>query len=409
MLSMDKISVGKFWEQTSKMPNKHTRDYFEHFDHNMPLPVVADKQLTYTIEGPKVYYNILLQLIALDEGAATLPGHAHKHADNEGYHGTADSHANTQFSAGTDGHSVDTHSLSASAHSAHTVQSRARTSNIHPDSPQLLRLIVDHIQIFERHWRKMVSDIRIGKLNKYVRAGVGKFNYDSFEGVSIPRPKLAQTLDHTFRLLGFHKKVLGKDIVTKTYAELRFKMPKMSKLGRYSFSTLGMMRELRKPTVSRDYTLTQAQLDARHAHAQGGATGREEWMRVGTAAVAHMHGTNFDNALPDRHGDGLHGDMSMTTGRAVTLTPIQESSARRPRPDAMNVLSKTDDDILLRHSHAELGPHPTALVSMSRSQTLTRTKSHAGSHSNTRRSLSKSGNHKDQKAQNVDELIDAAR
>ena len=124
----------------------------------MPVPIVSNGELVYSFEGAAIYFNLLNQIIAMEKKI----GH---------------------------------------------------------DDPDFLRLVVDHVQIFERHWRKMVVDIRQGKLDRNVHV-----SHDSrmiFESTNLPRPVLAAKLDATFRLLGFHKKVLGKDIVIQAYAPLR--------------------------------------------------------------------------------------------------------------------------------------------------------------------------------------------
>lgn len=146
----------EFWHLTSLNPNKSTRDYHEKFEHNMPVPIVFNGELRYTFEGPKVYYNILNQIIRMEK-------------------------------------------------------------NIDVDDADFLKLIVDNIQIFERHWRKMVADIRTAKLDRNLQ--ISEEARLAFEASNLPRPLLASKLDFTFRQLGFHKKVLGKDINIQQFAE----------------------------------------------------------------------------------------------------------------------------------------------------------------------------------------------
>ena len=111
------------------------------------MPVVQGTKLVYTMEGHKVYLNCLAQCVALE------------------------------FS-------------------------------ISHDNPDFLRLVIDNIQIFERHWRKMVADIRKGVLNRHVH--VSAELRALYVALGLPRPGLATKLDTAFRKLGFHKKVLGK-------------------------------------------------------------------------------------------------------------------------------------------------------------------------------------------------------
>mmetsp|Transcript_16109 Transcript_16109/g.24282 ORF Transcript_16109/g.24282 Transcript_16109/m.24282 type:complete len:1767 (-) Transcript_16109:119-5419(-) len=154
------ITAAEFWSSAPKNPNKTTRDYHEKFEHNMPLPIVAEDRLTYTLEGPMVYIQMLHKIIQLEE---------------------------------------------------------ADPKNIHFDGGDLLRLIVNHIQVFERHWRKMVVDLRTGELNRHLI--VDPKARALYLSTAMPRPALASRLDKTFRDLGFHMKVLGKDIVMKGFAE----------------------------------------------------------------------------------------------------------------------------------------------------------------------------------------------
>jgi hypothetical protein len=160
-IDLSNINYQTVWEIIPQNPNKTVTDYNEKFDHNIPVPVITHGELVYSFEGPKIYYNIINQLITMEE-------------------------------------------------------------YIHYDNPIFLKLVMDHIQIFERHWRKMVVDIRTGKLDR--RLPISEESRMIFESSNIPRPVIAEKLDKTFRDLGFHKKVLGKDIVIRPYAEKKKNM-----------------------------------------------------------------------------------------------------------------------------------------------------------------------------------------
>ena len=160
----------------AKNPNKTLRDYNEKFEHNMPLPIVRNGEMFYTLEGPAIYVQILEKIVWLEESGSTANG-------------------------------------------------------IHSDEGDFLRLVVDHIQIFERHWRKMVADIRMGTLNRHVKCS--QHMRVTYTASAMPRPLLAVKLDKAFRNLGFHMKVIGKDIPMKQFAEL--KNPKVVKRRRPSF------------------------------------------------------------------------------------------------------------------------------------------------------------------------------
>lgn len=151
------VNETKFWSKiVAKNPNKNVRNYDETFEHNIPFPIVQNKELVYTLEGPRLYLNIMLRLIKMEEVAEL-----HDHAD-------------------------------------------------------FLRLICDHIQLFERHWRKIIADLRKGILNRHVN--IPENARKVYESTCIPRPRFAEKMDATFRTLGFHKKALGKDIQIQSYA-----------------------------------------------------------------------------------------------------------------------------------------------------------------------------------------------
>lgn len=141
----------------------------------MPLPIVVDGEMVFTLEGAMTYVQLLRRILQLYE--------------KDPRHG------------------------------------------VHHDSGDFLRLVVDHIQLFERHWRKMVVDLRQGELNRHVN--IPKKARIVYLSTVMPRPALALKLDTAFRNLGFHMKVLGKDIVLRGFATL--KKPKQTTQRRPSF------------------------------------------------------------------------------------------------------------------------------------------------------------------------------
>ena len=76
-------------------------------------------------------------------------------------------------------------------------------------------------QIFERHWRKMVRDIREGVMNRNLHTS-STFK-KLYESCAMPNASLSQQLDRAFRVLGFHKKAMGRDIPQVPYAKLKRK------------------------------------------------------------------------------------------------------------------------------------------------------------------------------------------
>lgn len=175
------FSFSDFWRIAAKNPNKSVRDYNEKFEHNMPLPLVHGGEMLYTLEGPAVYVQILQKIVWLEESGVAPRG-------------------------------------------------------VHSDEGHFLRLVVDNIQIFERHWRKMVADLREGTLNRQVQCS--EHMRLSYSASAIPRPALGTKLDKAFRNLGFHMKVIGKDIPMKQFAER--KKPKAVARRRPSFPDSAM-------------------------------------------------------------------------------------------------------------------------------------------------------------------------
>ena len=175
------LDQAQFWKAAPKNPNKSVRDYHEKFEHSMPLPIVADGEVMFTLEGAATYVQLLQRIIQINE--------------------------------------------------------KDPRRGIHHDNGDFLRLVVDHIQLFERHWRKMVVDIRQGELNRH--AHVSEKARILYCSTAMPRPAVATKLDTAFRNLGFHMKVLGKDIIMKGYASR--KKPSQGVFRRPSFpeNTLG--------------------------------------------------------------------------------------------------------------------------------------------------------------------------
>ena len=91
--------------------------------------------------------------------------------------------------------------------------------HLHSDNAALLRFVLDHKQIFERHWRKILIDIRDGTLNRHVR--VSSFERKCYEASSVPMSNLAADLEQSFRDLGFYARSTATDIVHKGYATLK--------------------------------------------------------------------------------------------------------------------------------------------------------------------------------------------
>ncbi|CAM9158958.1 unnamed protein product, partial [Discosporangium mesarthrocarpum] len=64
-----------------------------------------------------------------------------------------------------------------------------------------------HAAFFERHWSKMVKDIRKGSLDEHLP--ISKPRRDRLEMLMVPNPKRARLLDDALRVLGFHARSSG--------------------------------------------------------------------------------------------------------------------------------------------------------------------------------------------------------
>ena len=242
----------------------------------MPVPIVNNGQLQYTFEGPKVYYNILNQLIGMEK-------------------------------------------------------------SIDADDADFLKLIVDNIQIFERHWRKMVADIRTAKLDRNLQ--VPQETRVAFEASNLPRPLLASKLDFTFRQLGFHNKVLGKDINIQPFAEKKEWSLKETRIN------TELKRKTSHPTLDITpieefmHTISTRSLSsAQQNTSTDGAESRPSSKRL-SLTTAHsksrpqtmskrqmiLKSINGDNGT-----DSSKGDLkSITIGSSGAFTPFSAESKRR--------------------------------------------------------------------------------
>jgi len=286
------VSSSTFWSLTSKNPIKRVRDYNEKFDHNMPVPVVHEDEVVYTFEGPQIYFNLINQIIRLDE-------------------------------------------------------------SVHYDNPVFLKLVVDHIQIFERHWRKMVADIRKGKLDRNLV--ISEESRFIFESANIPRPPLAKRLDDTFRNLGFHKKVLGKDIQIRPYAKKKksafagIKAPKRknSLPGQTSQTPLASLSSANPRAIADARAAAVAAVEAAVAtttttSSDGGETGTAADMAATAGTLKPQKGrytasvkvqktreafSDDDEQLKDGSGPGATTTTSGTTAVAVSAASSFSPSA----------------------------------------------------------------------------------
>lgn len=67
---------------------------------------------------------------------------------------------------------------------------------------ELKQLVFQNDVFFERHWKKLVRDLRSGKLNRHVPISIDQRR--DFESRSYPKPRQADDLDRALKSLGFH-------------------------------------------------------------------------------------------------------------------------------------------------------------------------------------------------------------
>lgn len=286
------ISQSEFWSSAAKNPNKTLRDYDEKFEHNLPMPLVKGGEMVYTLEGPAIYVQILEKIVELEEGGSTDMG-------------------------------------------------------VHSDEGDFLRLVVDNVQIFERHWRKMVADLRLGTLNRHVRCS--EKTRVKYTASSIPRPQLAIKLDRAFRNLGFHMKVVGKDITIKQYAKrkiakiVRKRRPSLQEhdLGSCGFGTSELLPSTSEEFKSQSLTLsvrlppaspTAASTSTAAASptrpSRGGVSSRQKSSRVESLVRASAVGSESVLELERRKIE--KSSRGATASRRVRVRRGSDSDITRP-------------------------------------------------------------------------------
>jgi hypothetical protein len=267
----------KFWRNISKNQNKTVDEYTKGFGTNISFPIVSHAALSYTWDSSKVYVMLLRRLVYLGER----------------------------------------HQLQA-------------------DDGDFLRLVVDNMQAFERHWRKFVIDIRTGSLNK--RLLLSDADRSEYLSSCIPSPAIANALDAAFRNLGFHMKVLGKDIMETKHAA-----PKVNNSGNTPFHPRGSNSEslefirLRKRRRSFGAETVSSMV---HAGEMQGIEHHQGWQSVSSniltcmecapasktidpllATIQKIHSHKSDNLEGRRRPNSMGDD-------AVRLTPIKKSSGK---------------------------------------------------------------------------------
>lgn len=73
------------------------------------------------------------------------------------------------------------------------------------------QLIFQNDAFFERHWKKLVRDVRSGKLNRHVSISADRRS--AIESAMYPKPKQADMLDRTLKRLGFHARSEGNHLL----------------------------------------------------------------------------------------------------------------------------------------------------------------------------------------------------
>ena len=72
-----------FFKAMPRIPNKSVQQYDEGFVQSMPLPVVLEGGIVFTMEGSKVYLNIIGQLVTLGKKVSShMKVQANRHTDS---------------------------------------------------------------------------------------------------------------------------------------------------------------------------------------------------------------------------------------------------------------------------------------------------------------------------------------
>ena len=77
-----------------------------------------------------------------------------------------------------------------------------------------VRLIYEHDVFLERHWKKLVKDLRLGKLNRHLPVTMEQ--RQTIEARLDPKPDEARRVDAALRQLGFHARSAGSYVTKKT-------------------------------------------------------------------------------------------------------------------------------------------------------------------------------------------------
>lgn len=335
-----KPSNPRFWDEVvAKNPNKSSTDYHEGFDHNMPVPLLLppkhrvgdSKELVYTFEGGKLYYNILWQIIQMADSVEAQQTIMAKSS-----------------------------SKSSKAIVKRQVK-RTLADVISPDHSPFLSLVMNHIQIFERHWRKMVADLRTGSLDRHLTSK-GSISQDAkaiFEATQMARPALAQQLDDCFRQLGFHKKVLGKDIEIKSLAHKKTSVDRRRILQRVEQEGKYLRGEISaedmtclpssKQTSSLSRPLTREDLHSQSSTNRGGAnlelSSSLSSIEVGRSGLApNRKARTLEPLVHDRQGKELDSQDWLQTFSSIEdgRTQGKPSSSPQKRRYSMPIAVEAD-------------------------------------------------------------------
>lgn len=161
----------EFWSKTKLLPNASVQAYETTIASSMPVGFVKGNEIVYTMDASTVYLHILRELQALSE-------------------------------------------------------------HIYADDSKFLRLLLQHATFFERHWRKLVRDIRLGTLNN--KLVLPESEMQRYLVSAVAQPRMANQLDRAFRQLGFHTRMTAREITHVTHAELRWPKAKATRTRRHS-------------------------------------------------------------------------------------------------------------------------------------------------------------------------------
>lgn len=155
-----------FWRKSRKNPNKNKLDMEKNFLCNFPMAYTGDDgNVCYTLDGSKLYLNVMIQLQTI----INAPGYV--------------------------------------------------SNPLNSDHPLLLRIITDTMQLVDRHWRKLIIDMRDGTLHHALT--ISSKERSDYLSAYPANSSASKDLEAAFLDLGFQARSGGPEIELLPFADLK--------------------------------------------------------------------------------------------------------------------------------------------------------------------------------------------